>query len=468
VRRRFTIVMVGVVAGALLVTGVGTLVLLQAQSRQDTRRNVIQLAANVAHTAALIQVPLRLSGFRTYLQRTQDLALIHVPTQASDRLPRGLTTADLHPDQLARQQTVSGFDGSVAYAVVPFRSPGGQQLAVAATQPASRGGAAGLYLLMSAAVALLVAAAAAEALARRITSPLVEAEEATRLIAAGDLSVRVPTHARATDELSSLTDSINVMAETLERLRGGERQFLMSVSHDLRTPLTSIRGFAEALADGTATDTARAADVIAAEARRLERLVRDLLDLAKLDANRFSLDLRAVDMVEVVEDTADGFVPAGDRLGLTVIVHDPVTLGANGLAVEWSAPVPQVAADPDRLAQIVANLVENAMKYAERTVEVGTWYRLAPDGIATAQVTVDDDGPGIPAEDLTRVFERLWVGARDQGRQVGSGLGLTIVAELVAAMGGSITAESPVPRAGPSPTPGTRIAVTLRTWSPTM
>jgi signal transduction histidine kinase len=458
--------MVGVVAGALLVTGFGTLILLQAQSRQDTRRNVVQLAANVAHTAALIQVPLRLSGFRTYLQRTQDLAIIQVPTQPADRLPRGLSAADLHPDELGQQRTVSGFDGSVAYAVVPFRSAGGKQLAVAATQPASRGGAAGLYLLLSGAIALLVAAAAAEALARRITSPLVEAEEATRLIAAGDLSVRVPTNARASDELSSLSESINAMAATLERLRGGERQFLMSVSHDLRTPLTSIRGFAEALADGTTTDTARAADVIAAEARRLERLVRDLLDLAKLDANRFSLDLRAVDLVEVVVDTAEGFVPSSDRLGLTVIVGDPVALGPGGLPVEWSAPVPQVAADPDRLAQVVANLVENAMKYADRTIEVGTWFRLAPGGIATAQVTVDDDGPGIPAEDLPRVFERLWTGPRDQGRQVGSGLGLTIVAELVAAMGGTITAESPVPRAGPAPTPGTRIAVTLRTWSP--
>src|SRR5207248_5606518 len=135
------------------------------------------------------------------------------------------------------------------------------------------------------------------------------------------------------EELASLARSINTMAATLARSRGLERQFLMSVSHDLRTPLTSIRGFAEAIADGAATDDRRAAEVITAESRRLERLVGDLLDLAKLDAKRFSLDLRPVDLADVVAATADGFRPAADGYGL---------------ALEVDTAAATVRADPDR------------------------------------------------------------------------------------------------------------------------
>ena len=131
---------------------------------------------------------------------------------------------------------------------------------------------------------------------------------------------------------------------------------------------------------------------------------------------------------------------------------------------DGTSPEP-VAADPDRLAQVVANLVENACKYATSAIEVGTWYRRGPDGIEGV-ITVDDDGPGVPAEELPRMFERLWTSTRPQARQVGSGLGLAIVAELVAAMGGSIRAQSPVPRWTESDRPGTRLVVTLRAMSP--
>jgi len=466
VRRRITVVIVTVVAGALLVTGLGTLLLLRAQARQDTRRDLIQLASNVANTGALFRQPVPLQRYRAALRTTQDIAIISVPPAPTDRLPRGMKTADLHLALLGRGQTVSGFDGTVAYGIVPFTSVRGPTFAVAVTQPASKGGAAGLYLLLSGLVALLVAAAAAEALARRITRPLLDAEDATRKIADGDLSVRVPPAQHGSDELASLAESINAMAANLERLRKSERQFLMSVSHDLRTPLTSIRGFAEALADGTATDTAKAAGVIAAEARRLERLVRDLLELAKLDANRFSLDVRQVNLLEVVGDTADGFVPAAETLGLSVILHEPGVLGPDGTPTASVGPFPAVAADPDRLAQVMANLIENAMKFATGTIEVAVWFRPDGAGGGTAQITVDDDGPGIPVEELVHVFERLWT--RGHGRQVGSGLGLAIVAELVSAMGGSIRAESPVPRTAPpasTDTAGTRVTVTLRAWA---
>jgi signal transduction histidine kinase len=184
--------------------------------------------------------------------------------------------------------------------------------------------------------------------------------------------------------------------------------------------------------------------------------VRDLLDLAKLDARAFSLDVRPTDLAEVVRDTAGAFTPTAEGLGLRLVVHDPV--------IEGDA-ASDVAADPDRLAQVVANLVENACKYAATTIDVGIWYRTGAHGVEGV-ITVDDDGPGISAEELPHVFERLWTRARAEVRQVGSGLGLAIVAELVAAMGGNIRAESPVPRWTSGSLSGTRLVVTLRALAP--
>jgi two-component system sensor histidine kinase BaeS len=331
---------------------------------------------------------------------------------------------------------VVGGRGELVFAAAPVVRPRAV-LAVVLTQRVGGGERrAGAYLLLTGAASLAVAALVAGWLARRITQPLVTAETATRRIAAGDLAARVPVPDDSDPEAASLARSINTMAATLARSQGLERQFLMSVSHDLRTPLTSIRGFAEAISDGTASDTSRAARVIAAEARRLERLVGDLLDLAKLDARQFSFSVRPVDVCEVVRETADGFERSAEDAGLTVDVRVP----DHALVAE---------VDPDRLAQVVANLVENGLKFAATRIEVSA----AADGDG-ALIVVRDDGPGIPAEDLPRVFERLYQSTRTPARQVGSGLGLAIVAELVATMGGRVDAAS-------GPDGGTRFAVTL-------
>jgi two-component system sensor histidine kinase BaeS len=215
----------------------------------------------------------------------------------------------------------------------------------------------------------------------------------------------------------------------------------MSISHDLRTPLTSIRGWAEAIADG-ATDGRHAADVIGAEARRLERLVQDLLDLAKLDSHAFSLHLVATDVAEVVADTAESLRPSADDAGLSLEVQVP-----DGRV--------DALADPDRLAQVVANLVENAYKFARSRI------RVAAGPVAGgALIGVEDDGPGIPAEDLPHVFERLHQSARTPARQAGSGLGLAIVKELTDAMGATVRVDSPV-----GPDGGTRMVVALTAGS---
>jgi len=197
------------------------------------------------------------------------------------------------------------------------------------------------------------------------------------------------------------------------------------VSHDLRTPLTSIKGYAEAIADGAAAgreQQTRAAEIIAAEARRLDRLVADLLDLARLDAHHFSLSPRPIDARAVVAEAVDAFRPEAANLGITL---DLVGDGA----------VP-ADADPERLGQIVANLVENALKYARARVTVGVI-----GGKGAVEVRVVDDGPGIDAADVPHVFDRLFTSRAEPGRKVGTGLGLAIVRELAGAMGGSATVE---------------------------
>jgi signal transduction histidine kinase len=250
------------------------------------------------------------------------------------------------------------------------------------------------------------------------------AVETTRRLAAGDLSARLDaSHTTDDDELAVLARSINTMAAALERSRGLERQFLMSVSHDLRTPLTSIRGYAEAIADGVG-DPVRSAGVIDAEARRLERLVGDLLDLAKLDARRFDFRIADVPIASVIDAAVHSVRAVAAAADVALIVAD--------------SPDATVSADVDRLAQAIGNLSGNALKFARSTV----WIRSRIEGNLVA-VDVADDGAGIPIGDLPHVFERLYQASNSpQRKESGSGLGLTIVRELVEGMGGTVEVAS--------------------------
>lgn len=294
-------------------------------------------------------------------------------------------------------------------------------------------------LSIATAVALTLATMLAIVFARRLARPLVVATNAYRRIASGDLSVRVAErdgYAARSDEVGDLMRSLDRMADSLDRAQKQEQQFLLSVSHDLRTPLTSIRGFAEALAEGTAPDHMRAGEVIASESRRLERLVGDLLELSKLDAHRFELKPRRCDLTDLVTDAADGFLPAAERGGLEV------TLDASDGVVAM--------VDPERMAQVMANLIENALKFARTTVAVALHATTE-----SAAITIRDDGPGIDADDLPHVFERLYTSDRQPTRQIGSGLGLAIVKELCDAMGARLSVDT-------SPD-GTAITVTVPT-----
>jgi two-component system sensor histidine kinase BaeS len=461
VQRRLSATIIGVVAGAIILTGVVTFALAAHAARHHTQSELTAQAEDVAQAIkteissgrnarnllGILRAPFKdENDFIVVVTKAGQLINVDQPGQ---KLPFGFGPAQLPPASLLAGQVVSGSHGGVVYAAAPYQSKLGAAASVTQVVVLTRSPDTGLrealpWFVLAAAVVLLIAAVVGDRLGRRITRPLRAAEAVTRQIAAGDLAAQVPLPHRGDPELASLAASINTMAETLARSKGMERQFLMSVSHDLRTPLTSIRGFAEAIAEGAAPDNQRAAEVIASEARRLERLVKDLLDLARVDVRRFSLDLRPVDVSEVVCDTGEGFRPQAEELGLRLEFQ----AGPARAIGAW--------ADPDRLAQVVANLVENALKYARGQVVVGV--AATEHG---AVIWVDDDGPGIAPEDLPQVFDRLFVSSRRPARQVGTGLGLAIVAELVSAMGGTVRAESPTVRGG-----GTRMVVTLPPSTP--
>lgn len=451
-RRRLMLAFVGLVLGVLVIAGAGSIILTDHAARTQA---IQQLLTEAKSLTGQPERPKALEQVHRVL-KLEDAEVLHITVDGGilPAIPPGLTAEDLMPQSLLAGDSVSGQDGSLAFAAAPVtltltprqravaRARG--QYVVVLTRDVGDVGPGWSYFFIAGGGALLIAALVAWQLSRRMSRPLVEARDATARIAAGDLQSRVPLRDHDYAESTSLARSINEMAQSLEEARDRERHLLLSVSHDLRTPLTSIRGFAEAITDGAVEDTAHAAGVIIAESRRLERLVGDLLDLTKLEANQMSISLRPTDVAEVVSTTAEGFRPAAERSGVHLTVHLPSDVQL------------PVMIDPDRLAQILANLVENALAFA-RTSVVVTLAGSAPSTPSRGQIImVEDDGPGIAAADLTRVFDRFYQADHGPNRPFGSGLGLAIVAELASAMGATVRAESPLGGAG-----GARFEVTL-------
>ena len=443
----------GLVAAALIVSGVGTLVVVRHSARQQAVSQLLAEGQALAAKAETIHNASRLRQDGALL-RLADVEVLRLRPNGTlnGAPPQGLSQSELDMGQVAQGFSVSGSAGNLVYAAIPTYlminvAALGRQLPVRAvlvlTRQTGNLGPSWSYLLLISGVALLLAALLAARISARLSKPVEGAVAATQRIAAGDLTTQVPLAANDYPEMAALAKSINSMSASLTKSRGLERQFLLSVSHDLRTPLTSIRGFAEAIADGAAPDSRRAASVIASEARRLERLVQDLLELAKLESSRFSLHIRATEGAEVVTDTAESFRPMIEGAGLTLSVAVPQSRNL------W------VSADPDRLAQVLANLMENAFNHASHRISV-----TAGTSNGAVTVAVEDDGPGISRSDLDHVFERLYQSSRAPARKAGSGLGLAIVAELAEAMGGQVRAQSPAGSKG-----GTRMIVGLRPWS---
>jgi signal transduction histidine kinase len=265
----------------------------------------------------------------------------------------------------------------------------------------------------------VVAALLSMLLARRLARPIDALATATRRVAAGEPGVKVPVNGQ--DELAQLGRSFNDMSVELGRARESQRSFLESVSHELKTPLTSIRGYAEALVED-AVSPAEGGRIISAEADRLERLVFDLLDLARLERAGFAVERHEVDLAAVGAAAVKRHRPRAADLGVELTcTGEGGSLGVG---------------DEGRLLQATSNLIENALRLTPAAGSVSVLVR-------PGAISVRDTGPGLAAEDLPRAFDRFYLYDRYRSeRAVGSGLGLAIVKELTTAMGGGVTARS--------------------------
>jgi len=273
-------------------------------------------------------------------------------------------------------------------------------------------------------VALLASLVLAAVMASWIAAPLQKAAAAARRVAAGDYQQRLdPT---GPDEARRLADAFNQMVEQVRLSRQAQRDFVANVSHELKTPLTSIQGFAQAIADGTAQgagELTRAGEVIQQETGRLDRLVDDLLALARLDSGQAAMDRRELDPADVLR-------AAVERMQLAA--------AEQSVQLEWSSqPLPRLVADGDRLLQVLTNLLANALQH---TPSGGTVRLTARAEAGWLQLVVEDSGSGLAPEHLPRIFERFYRAdsARAGGRGQGSGLGLAIADEIVRAHGGRI------------------------------
>jgi two-component system sensor histidine kinase BaeS len=271
-------------------------------------------------------------------------------------------------------------------------------------------------------------------LARRLARPIRNAATAAARLRAGDRAVRVPVEPPV--EVQDLAHAINALAADLATSEGRQREFLLSVSHELRTPLTTIKGYAEALADGViGPDGAqRAGQTMLAESEHLDRLVADLLTLARLEAADFNLEFVEVDLTALAMGLAE--VWAARYAAVGVLLSTELPSSAPGA----STPV-LVSTDPGRVRQVVDGLLENALRVVPPGAPVVLAVRPADQPAAFAVLEVRDGGPGFTDEDLAVAFERGALYQRYRGvRKVGSGLGLALAARLVRRLGGQIEA----------------------------
>jgi signal transduction histidine kinase len=282
--------------------------------------------------------------------------------------------------------------------------------------------------LQAGAVALVLSIGLAYVIARSVSAPLRQISNAAKAVAVGDFDHQV--HPAGPDEVQSLALAFDEMSRRVKSSHQAQRDFVANVSHELKTPLTSIQGFAQALMDGTAADEEarmKAASIIHEESDRLRRLVDDLLDLARLDAEQVAFMRRPVDLNALIQRVVDGLGVTASEQGIELV------------GLERS--LPPVIGDGDRLAQVLTNLIDNAVKHSPPGGKVRVVGEVDQQWL---QIGIKDEGKGIPPDELSRIFERFYQldKARSGGRGRGVGLGLAISREIIRAHGGELSAQS--------------------------
>lgn len=281
------------------------------------------------------------------------------------------------------------------------------------------------YLLWASIVALGLAFISGLILTRRVLAPLSQMTDVSQKIASGDYTARI--HISSGDEVGQLATAFNRMADSLERMEQLRKSMVIDIAHEIRTPLTNMRGYLEGLRDGVVAPSKNNFKSLHEETLRLANLVEDLLELARADASKGTLHRKGLNLRE---------------LALRVVEVFQRQLAAKGITahVDLSDVSDQIYADPEKLLQIFRNLFQNAWQYTPSGGNVRVFGERTAGRI---KVIFANTGEGISEKDLPFIFERFYRGEKSRSREHGgAGIGLAIVKELVEAHGGDVGAES--------------------------
>jgi two-component system OmpR family sensor kinase len=437
-RARVTLVTIAVATLAVLVTGAISLQLVHQSSIDQARA---QLAAQATLLA-------KLPAATSIADLNERVTLALGQTEAGVVSPNGQVigpAALLLPPRLDREgalgtkvsTTVRGPAGLTLVEMRPRRGGGSLVLALPRNSIDAAAQSSLLRIGLALIIGLVVAVLAGALLSRWLARPLIGVARTAARIASGERGLPVQT--TGPSEVVAVSDALGALDGALASSEARQREFLLSISHELRTPLTALRGYAEALSDGmiSQADLPGVGEVLIAETTRLDHFVADLLELARLEADDFTIKPVDVGLGELLRASRDAWLGRANGLGVQLFVETQEV---------------RLHSDPRRLRQIVDGLVENAL----RVTPEGSSIRLAGwADAAGASIEVRDGGPGLTAADAAQAFERGVLRERYRdSRPVGTGLGLSIAARLVTRLGGKI-------RAGTAVTGGAVFTVTL-------
>ncbi|HEX8992190.1 MAG TPA: ATP-binding protein [Anaerolineales bacterium] len=294
-----------------------------------------------------------------------------------------------------------------------------------------------LGLLYAALGASVVALILGIVLARALTRPIRALTAAIHGMSRGELKQSVAVSSK--DELGELAAAFNQMSADLDRLTRARRQMTADIAHDLRNPLTVIGGYIESMRDGVLKPTPERLEAIQSEVQHLHRLVEDLRILSQADAGEMVLTREALSVRGLLERAVQSYRPLAEKDGIRMSISAP-------------AGLPEIQADPDRLARVLGNLISNSLRYTPAGGEIGLKAQ-AQNGNAV-KITLTDNGKGIAAEALPYIFDRMYRADSSRSQSEESGLGLAIARSIVEAHGGSVSAES-------APGEGTTMTIVL-------
>ncbi|TAL40416.1 MAG: HAMP domain-containing histidine kinase [Salinibacterium sp.] len=423
-RGRITAVTVVVAVIAVVITGLISLQLVRASTTQEARdqlsaqADVLAKVPRLASAAELSdKASLAVGGTQVALVRSdgqvEGAASAYVDSRILAALERG--------ESVSTTRRGGAMLGRVMIEARPAQGGNAVLLALPLTSVDRALGAATMRILIALGIGLVVAIVGGSLLARRLSRPLTETAAAARRLASGERGVRMP--GSPTTEIAAVTDALASLDAALVTSEARQREFLLSISHELRTPLTAVRGYAEAMADGLVppADVLSVGATLVAETERLDRFVGDLLELARLEADDFTIAHAATDVTALLTEAATAWQGRA---------------ASAGVLLEVSAAGYPISTDARRVRQVIDGLIENALRVSPAGSMISL--RLVQNG--RTRIEVQDGGPGFAPEDLAVAFDRGVLRARYRDiRPVGTGLGLSIASRLVARLGGTIS-----------------------------